>query len=102
LDDSVGGYERLADDWGGNLSFHINATVKAYGSARCMLDELQRLSVEMVAFLTSLPKSFVTRKASYFLSAAQLLEVESHTISHIDQIKVAIDDARKSELKKPQ
>jgi uncharacterized protein YndB with AHSA1/START domain len=102
LDDSVGGYERLADDWGGNLSSHINATVKAYGSARCMLDELQRLSVEMVVFLTSLPKSFVIRKASYFLTAAQLLEVESHTISHIDQIKVAIDDARKLGLKKPQ
>jgi hypothetical protein len=96
LDDSVGGYERLADDWGGNLLAHINATIQAYGSVRGMLDELERLSVEMVAFLTALPNSFVERKASYFLNAAQMLELESHTISHIDQINSAIALARKS------
>ena len=96
LDDSVGGYERLADDWGGNLPAHINATVEAYGSVRGMIDELKRLSVEMVAFLAALPNSFVERKASYFLTAAQMLELESHTISHIDQINAAIDAARNS------
>ncbi|MCX6035761.1 MAG: SRPBCC domain-containing protein [Chloroflexi bacterium] len=96
LDDSVGGYERLADDWGGNLPAHINATVEAYGSVRCLLDELKHLSVEMVAFLAALPNSFVERKASYFLTAAQMLELESHTISHIDQINAALVAARKS------
>jgi uncharacterized protein YndB with AHSA1/START domain len=95
LDDSVGGYERLSDDWGGNLPAHINATVKAYGTVRSMLDELRRLSVEMVAFLAALPNSFVERKASYFLNASQLLELESHTISHIDQINTALSLARK-------
>ncbi len=95
LDDSVGGYERLADDWGGNLPAHINATVKAYGTVRAMLDELKRLSVEMVAFLAALPDSFVERKASYFLNAAQALELESHTISHIDQINAALAAAKK-------
>ena len=96
LDDSVGGFERLADDWGGNLPAHINATVNAYGTVRGMLDELKRLSVEMVAFLSALPDSFVERKASYFLSAVQTLELESHTISHIDQIKAALATARKA------
>jgi len=96
LDDSVGGYERLADDWGGNLPTHVNATVAAYGTVRGMLDELRRLSVEMVAFLAALPDSFVERKASYFLTAAQMLELESHTISHIDQINAALTAARKS------
>jgi hypothetical protein len=94
LDDSVGGYERLADDWGGNLPAHINATIEAYGSVRGMIDELKRLSVEMVAFLAALPNSFVERKASYFLTATQMLELESHTISHIDQINAAIASAR--------
>jgi uncharacterized protein YndB with AHSA1/START domain len=96
LDDSVGGYERLSDDWGGNLPAHVNATVKAYGTVRGMLDELKRLSVEMVAFLAALPNSFVERKASYFLTAAQMLELESHTILHIDQINAAIAAARNS------
>lgn len=94
LDDAVGGYERLADDWGGNLPAHINATIKAYGTVRGMLDELKRLSVEMVAFLGVLPDSFVDRKASYFLNAAQLLELESHTLSHVDQINAAINAAK--------
>jgi len=96
LDDAVGGYERLADDWGGNLPAHINATVKAYGSVRSMLDELKNLSVEMVTFLTNLPKSFVERKSSYFINAAQMIELETHTISHIDQINSALALARKS------
>lgn len=45
---------------------------------------------------TALPNSFVERKASYFLNAAQMLELESHTISHIDQINAAPAAARKS------
>jgi uncharacterized protein YndB with AHSA1/START domain len=93
LDDVVGGYERLSDDWGGNLPAHINATVKAYGTARNMLDELGRLANEMVTFLAALPPSFVDRKASYFLNAAQALVIESHTLSHIEQIKTALDAA---------
>lgn len=95
LDDAVGGYERLADDWGGNLPAHINATVTAYGSFKQMLDELKRLSDEMVGFLAALPKSFIERKASYFLNAVQVLELESHTLSHIEQINAAIAAARK-------
>jgi uncharacterized protein YndB with AHSA1/START domain len=94
LDDSVGGYERLADDWGGNLLAHINATVKAYGTYRSMLEELKRLSVELIAFLNNLPDSFVERKGSYFLNAAQFLEFESHTFSHVDQIKAALAAAK--------
>ncbi len=95
LDDAVGGYERLADDWGGNLPAHINATVTAYGSFKQMLDELKRLSDEMVGFLAALPKSFIDRKASYFLNAVQVLELESHTLSHIEQVTAALAAARK-------
>jgi hypothetical protein len=94
LDDSVGGYERFADDWGGNIPSHINATVTAYGSVKEMLAELKRLSIEIVAFLAALPVSFVERKASYFLFASQVLDYDSHTVSHIDQIKSALAAAR--------
>jgi uncharacterized protein YndB with AHSA1/START domain len=95
LDDTAGGYPRLADDWGGNIPAHINATVKAYGTVEGMLAELRRLSVEMVAFLAALPASFVERKAGYFLAAAQTLELESHTLSHTDQINAALAAAKK-------
>jgi len=96
LDDSVGGYERLADDWGGNIPSHIHATVIAYGTVKVMLDELKRLAVEMVTFIGELPATFIERKASYFLNAVQVLELENHTLSHIDQIKDAIEAAGKS------
>jgi uncharacterized protein YndB with AHSA1/START domain len=94
LDDAVGGFERLSDDWGGNLIAHINATVKAYGTARGLLDELHRLSNEMAAFVEALPDAFIQRKSSYFLNAVQLLELESHSISHVEQIQAAIISAR--------
>ncbi len=96
LDDSVGGYERLADDWGGNLPAHVNATVEAYGTIKGLIGELKRLSIETVAFLSALPNSFIERKASYFLTTAQMYELESHTTSHIDQINAALAAARKS------
>ena len=94
LDDAVGGFERFADDWGGNIPSHINATVEAYGSVKGMIAELKRLSMEIIAFLATLPASFVERKASYFLNAAQVLEFESHPISHSDPIKSALVAAR--------
>ncbi len=94
LDESVGGYERFADDWGGNIPSHLNATVAAYGSVNGLLAELKRLSIEIVAFLAALPASFVERKASYFLFASLVLDYDSHTVSHIDQIKSALVAAR--------
>ena len=94
LDDAVGGYERLADDWGGNLPTHINATVQAYGTVQAMLDELKRLSIEMVTFIGQLPPSFVDRKASYYTNAVQLLDLESHTLMHLDQINASLHMGR--------
>ena len=60
-----------------------------------MLDELKRLSVEVVAFVAALPPQFVAQKSSYLAYASQILELGSHTLSHIDQINGAIAAARK-------
>jgi len=96
LDDVVGGYERLADDWGGNIPAHVNATIAAYKNVQGMLDELKRLANEAVAFLAALPPEFVARKCSYYQAAWQMLEAQGHTASHVEQIKAAISAARKS------
>ncbi len=95
LDDVVGGYPRISDDWGGNIPAHVKATVQAYGSVKGMLDELKRLAVEVIAFMEALPADFIERKASYFVSAVQILDLESHTVSHIEQINAAIAAAKK-------
>jgi uncharacterized protein YndB with AHSA1/START domain len=95
LDDVVGGYERLSDDWGGNLDAHIKATVMAYKNAQGMLDELKRLADETISFVAALPPEFLARKCSYYLAAWQILQAQSHTNSHVEQIKSAIAAARK-------
>jgi uncharacterized protein YndB with AHSA1/START domain len=97
LDDVIGGYPRVSDDWSGNSTLHTRATAAAYKTARAMLDEMRRLSDEMVAYLSTLPADFVNRKASYFLTVNMLLEGSlPHIHSHLDQIRDAIVAARKT------
>jgi hypothetical protein len=97
LDDMVGGYPRLSDDWAGNCTIHVSATATAYKTVRGLLDEMKRLSNEMVAFVFVLPAEFVVRKASYFQVANMLMEGSlPHILSHIDQIQAAIAGARKA------
>jgi len=96
LDDVVGGYPRLSDEWAGNSTIHARATVAAYKTVRGLLDEMKRLADEMVAYTAALPAEFIARKASYFQVANMLLEGSlPHIISHIDQIQAAIATARK-------
>ena len=96
LDDVVGGYPRLSDEWAGNSTIHARATVAAYKTVRGLLDEMKRLSDEMVAYAAALPAEFIVRKASYFQVANMLMEGSlPHITSHIDQIQAAISTARK-------
>jgi uncharacterized protein YndB with AHSA1/START domain len=96
LDDMIGGYPRLSDDWAGNNTIHTRATAVAYKTVRGLLDELKRLSDEMVAYAGALPVEFVAHKAAYFQVASMLMDGSlSHILSHIDQIESAIAYARK-------
>jgi uncharacterized protein YndB with AHSA1/START domain len=91
LDDVIGGYPRLSDDWAGNSTLHVIATASAYKTVRGLLDELKRLSDEMVAYAASFPPEFIARKASYFQATTMLLEGSlPHILSHINQIQTAI------------
>jgi len=96
LDDVLGGYPRLSDDWAGNSTIHTRATAAAYKTVRGLLNELKRLSDEMVAYVAALPEEFVARKASYFQIANMLMEGSlPHIHSHLDQIKTAITNEKK-------
>ncbi len=96
LDDVIGGYPRVSDEWAGNSTVHARATVAAYKTVRSLLDEMERLSDEMTAYAAALPPEFVARKASYFQAANMLLEGSlPHILSHIDQIQSAIALAHK-------
>lgn len=94
--DAVAGYERLADDFGGNVTTHINATIKAYGSSGELINELKRLASEVVDFLDNLPPEFIEHKNAYInMGNVQLVGMVPHTYSHIEQIKAALESARK-------
>lgn len=96
LDDVIGGYPRVSDDWAGNNIIHTRATAVAYKTIRGLLDELKRLSDEMVAYAGALPADFVAHKAAYFQVASLLMDGSlPHILSHIDQIESAIAHARK-------
>ncbi|MGB8212190.1 MAG: SRPBCC domain-containing protein [Anaerolineales bacterium] len=96
LEDVIGGYPRLSDDWAGNSTQHVHATAAAYKTVQGLLEEMKRLSDEMVAYVSSLPAEFTARKASYFQAAIMLLEGSlPHILSHIDQIQNAIAAAKK-------
>jgi uncharacterized protein YndB with AHSA1/START domain/uncharacterized damage-inducible protein DinB len=102
LDDVVGGYPRLSDEWAGNSTLHVSATANAYKTVNGLLDEMKHLSDEMVAYVAVLPAEFVLRKASYFQVANMLIEGSlPHILSHIDQIQSAIASARKQSRSGP-
>lgn len=94
LAERIAGFERWADDWGGNLFAQVQATVAAYPSLAELLDELKRLYAETVALLARLPQSFVERRGSYWQVAHNLVQGETHLDGHIEQIRAAIQAAR--------
>ncbi|MBM3152205.1 MAG: PDZ domain-containing protein [Chloroflexi bacterium] len=95
IGDLVGGYERRADDWGGNIDAHLRATVAAYPTLPALVAELKANIVEVVGFASSLPAEFIARKAAYLGVALNLLNIQSHLLSHVEQIREALAVARK-------
>jgi uncharacterized protein YndB with AHSA1/START domain len=95
IDDTVGGFERIADDWGGNISAHIDATGYIIGDIRGMMEAYKLLTAEVVSFLSFLPADFVSRKCDYLNVANTMLNgMLPHTVSHIEQIKNALAHAK--------
>jgi hypothetical protein len=90
----VGGYPRWADDWGGNIEAHIQATITAYPTVPALLDELKANITEVVALASALPKTFLERKSDYFNTAYTMINIQNHILSHIDQIDANATAAR--------
>lgn len=94
LGELVSGYERFADDFGGNLDFMIDATTAAYPTIQDMLLEYKRNMQETLNFLANLPEDFVARKGTYWRMAYDLLQDPYHFNAHMDQMKATLDAAR--------
>ena len=94
LAEVAGGYERWADDFGGNLNASVQATVSAYPTLQELLEEYKHSFAETIALFGNLPEEFEQRKGSYWRTAYNALQAPYHFNIHIEQIRTSIEAAR--------
>jgi uncharacterized protein YndB with AHSA1/START domain len=92
--DLIGGQERWADDYPGNIAARISVTVSMFPTVSALLEELARNEAGTVAMLAVLPSEFVARHGSYWRLGYNLLQTPEHTRQHMAQIRAAIAAAR--------
>ena len=92
----VGGFEASYDGFGGNIDARNQATLQAFPTLGDIITEWKRLNTETVALLAYLPEEFLHRKSSYWRLAYQCLSVPTHVFSHLEQMKTALELARKA------
>lgn len=90
----VSGYERWADDYGGNLQAAIDATVSVYPTLEIIYAELKRARQETIAIFNKLPANFANQKGSFWRLAYDALQEPYHDTAHIDQMRNSIEAAR--------
>lgn len=73
----------------------ICAIVTVFPTVPALLQELKRHQAETVAMLAALPVEFVARKRSYWPLGRDLLETPEHFRTHFNQIRAAIEAARR-------
>ena len=95
ISELVDGYERFADDYGGNCDAFINATIAAYPTIKEMVQEYKSNMAETLYFLANLPDEFVARKGTYWRLAYGLLQDPYHLTSHLEQMQATLDATRK-------
>lgn len=88
--DLVGGHERTADDWGGNVDARHAGLLVTHRTVRSMLKALRDAQAENVALVAHLPGAFVARKAGFRRVALGMLQAAAHTQQHLAQIGAAL------------
>jgi hypothetical protein len=89
------GQERWSDDNTGNSHEQTRAVVSAYPTVQELLEELKRNQAETLAYISNMPPALAERKGSYWRLASYMLTPPSQTQVHYDQIRSAIEAARK-------
>jgi hypothetical protein len=91
----VSGFERVADDYGGNVNEILEATSAAYPTTNAMVEEYKKNMAETLYFIAHLPDEFLGRKGEYWRLAYGLLQDPFHFDAHLEQMKSALEAARK-------
>jgi uncharacterized protein YndB with AHSA1/START domain len=91
----VGGHEGFYDDFGGNLQSRIDATIEIFATKAELLKELKMHDAESLALLAHLPDDLVSHKGKFWKLTTQATENSYHLQSHLDQMRAALESARK-------
>ena len=91
---SVLNQEQWTDDWEGNPTYQVEATVAAFPTLADLVDELEHLYVENASLYAHLPKELLNRKAIYWRLAYEVLQPDYHFQEHAEEIRGMIAAAR--------
>ncbi len=93
--EAIDGVARWYDGFGSNIQARHTAVMAAYPTVQAMLEEYRRNQTETAALLAALPPEFVARKGAYWQIAFNFLQPPFHNHEHFNQIRAAIEAARK-------
>ncbi len=92
----IGGYEAAYDDFGGNIQAHIDGTVTAFPTKAALFKELKDHDAETLNMFAHIPAEFVAQKGKWWRLAFAANQNSYHLQTHLDQIRSAIQAAKKS------
>lgn len=95
LTELVLGVECTYDGTFSNSDLRTRVNADSYPTVAAMLADLTRMEAETVALIAGLPPEFVARKGSFWRYAYNYTQASSHNDEHLQQIRAAIESARK-------
>jgi len=91
----LSGFERWADDFGGNENTQIKGMLAAYPTLDKLREELKNAFTVVTVMLASLPGDFPQKnKAAYWRMAYNFLQPDYHFQEHLEQIKNALESGK--------
>lgn len=96
LSELVASQERWADDYNPTLEGELLATLAVYPTLKELLAALLRDLDETAELIAHLPQDFPKKKSTYWRMAYEAVQAPYHMDTHREQIKSAIEAARKN------
>ena len=91
----IQGHEGAYDDFGGNLQARIDGTLAIFPTKSALLRELKAHDAESLAILAHLPEDSPTHKGRFWRLTFTANDNSIHLQSHLEQMRAAIESARK-------
>jgi uncharacterized protein YndB with AHSA1/START domain len=92
----IGGHEGAYDGFGGNIQARIDGTTATFTTKGTLLKELKAHDAETLAMLAHIPMEFLSHKGKFWKLVYQANQNSYHLQTHLDQIRAAIQSARKT------